>query len=111
MGIKAMYAFKENGEWVHWTGQLRPLDGGSELYHVSPHWPDVDKKTRFGIYPVVKDPIPEGHRVVSSGLIDDNGSPRLQYVTEEIPIEETRANMPPLSGRQVRLGLIGAGIY
>lgn len=79
-----MYAYRQDGNWVQFSGQLLTLEGGN-LYHVPDQWSDAEKEARFGLFLAAEDPVPADNKVVSEALIDDNGRPRLSRTLETRP--------------------------
>lgn len=111
-----MDAFNEDGQWTEYTGQRLPLLGynppveegedtpPTPMCVVPSTWPAEDK-ARFGVYPVVETPVPEGKRVASWSLVDDAGRPFKADVLEDIPVEPEAVPVE-ISRRQFYEGLV-----
>lgn len=108
-----MHAFNDGDQWVAFTGQRLPLSdfvpGEAEdeenLFSVPSAWSDEEKLERFGLHVVTVDAIPDGKRVVSETLVDDDGSPRLSRTFEDIPVVVPDR----VSARQFKLQLLASG--
>lgn len=97
-----MLAFKTNNAWTRWSGQPRPFNGDGS-YNLSPnaeaHYRDDELET-FGLYRVEPGVCPEGHQVLSSQLVDQDGRPVEVFTTEPIPAPGP--NDYPLTAAQFR---------
>ena len=79
-----MYAFRSNDLWTEWDGGPRPNMGGAPM-PVPALWSDAEKKARFGLWRVAIDPIPAGKVIVSSALVDREGTPALEHTFADSP--------------------------
>lgn len=82
-----MLAFKTNDTWTRWHGQPLPKNGeGSyQLHSIAEHHLSDDELATFGLFRVEPGVCPEGHQVLSSRLVDQDGRPVEVFTTEPIP--------------------------
>ena len=105
-----MYREVSPGSFEPFTDAVFIHPNGSETPRAALElWPEVDLNA-IGLYHPADPGVPSGHRVVSETVERVGGVVQFVRVTEPIPAEEIRASMPVLTPRQMRLGLLSAGI-
>ena len=82
-----MLAFIENGQWIEWAGQPRPLNGGNE-YQLPRNAEDVFSESDLADYSLSKvEPcvVPDGKVMKSYSIQDVDGAPVQVGVFDDIP--------------------------
>lgn len=82
-----MLAYLENTTWTRWTGQPRPLNGAGS-YQLPRNAEAIysdDELSAYGLVRVTPAEVPDGQRVVSSAIADQDGAPVEVLELEDIP--------------------------